>query len=163
MNGFWKNEEMDRFERAAEGGDTLRGLPSREFPWTVAQEDFLDAEGDAWRVHVLCHDIKPGKAPKLVRARVELKAVCSLADANLERMGLSPARQRAMHDDAPASFEDGATREPELPIDDLERACRNWIAGARADLLLRYTFNKKQTIIWERVRKRPLSRFSQPD
>ncbi|MCA2962159.1 MAG: hypothetical protein IOD12_18050 [Silvanigrellales bacterium] len=161
-NPFWKNETLDKLERDAQGGDWLRGLPRRDFPWTVFKEAFSDAEGDNWSVVVLCHAVEPGRDAKVVRVRVELKADCTVSDENLEKMGLSPSRLRAMHDDAPASFADGATRTTELPLDDLEKACRRWVASARADLVLRYTFNKKQKIIWERVRKRPLSRFSHP-
>lgn len=162
-NPFWKNESLDALERDAQEGDWLRGLPRRDFPWKVAEEAFEDVEGDNWKVEVLCHSVEPGRDPKIVRVRVELKADCTVSDENLEKMGLSPSRLRAMHNDAPASFSDGSHRTTELPLNDLEKACQRWIASARAELLFRYTFNRKQKIIWERVRKRPLSRFASTD
>ena len=75
---FWKNAECDRIDRESQGGDVLRGLPRRDFPWTVASEDFEDAEGDAWKCVVLCHDVQPGRTPQTVKVRVELKASCVL-------------------------------------------------------------------------------------
>ena len=157
---FWKNPDWEDLERKAEDGDALRGLPRNDFPWKVVDERFADAEGDAWQVLIHCLAVAPTKHPKDVRVTLRVDATCAVSDANLVRMGFSPERLRLMHNGSSGGFSEQRTRDVELPLAELEKACRKWTLSIRADLLLRFTFNRKQSLIWEKVRARRVSRFS---
>jgi|GEM_PF-5913377 len=156
---FWKNAPWEDLERKADG-DTMRGLPRNDFPWKLADERFADAESDMWEVRIHCLAIVPTKNAKLVKATLEVQATCAVSDTNLARMGLTPDRLRSMHDGSTGGFSERRNRDVELPLADVEKICRKWLASIRADLLLRYTFNTKQKLIWEKVRAAPVSRFS---
>jgi phage I-like protein len=156
---FWKNEDWEKLEKGADG-DSLRGLPKKEFPWALHSEDYVDAEGDMWKCDCSCLAIEPAKDNKKVLATLKLSSKGKINPKNLDKMGFSSERLGHLMDRQATEIVFSLEKTIEAAEADLEKIALKWLEAEKNRNKLKWTFNAKQKEIWGNVRVQPFSKFS---
>jgi hypothetical protein len=158
--GFWKNDTWRRIEEGATG-DPIRGLPKLEYPLKLAEWSYVDRDGDAWISKITCLGMEPAKDERKIQAQLVYSGICSVARKNLEKMGLAPERISSLLAREATEIHVDFGKTIECDAKDLEKIAQKWIEAEQKRNELRYTFNSKQTLIWNKVRATPVSGFSE--
>ena len=157
---FWHNEKYESLENSTLKGDFLRGIPPKNFPWTLKNISSQDAEGDTWQIKVLCLGIEGNELTQKIKARIKLEAQCFVHDANLEKMGIEYQRLYNLQIRDWNFIEDKYEFEITTMLDKLDEKSGEFYKIFFQKIQKKFPLVKKREMVLSKIRVVKISNFS---
>jgi hypothetical protein len=158
--GLWHNQKYENLEKSVLKGDLMRGVPAKNFPWTLKNILQQDLQGSTWEIKTLCLGIETFELSQKVNAKISLEGRCQLTEENLQNIGIEYQRLFDLNLHGWNQLKENTILQFNCPMEKIEEKSEEFSKIFFQKIKKKYTSEKKKEIILWNIKNCKISNFS---